>query len=179
MLGVNADSPHQARRRDDLGVVDGLVQLSNLVHQVLARTAAGLDMSVLQGRLLGVLRDREPTMAQLGNLLELDKSSTTGLIDRAERRGLVRRAGVPEDGRSFRVVLTAEGRELAQAFTAEAGIQVRALTDGLTDTNRHRLALLATDIVQHHAATHRVDLSAGIPPPNRMRAGRPANGRTR
>jgi DNA-binding MarR family transcriptional regulator len=176
MQDVESSSSHQARRRDDLGVVDGLVQLSNLVHQVLVRTAAGFDMSVLQGRLLGVLRDREPTMAQLGNLMDLDKSSTTGLIDRAERRGLVRRAGVPEDGRSFRVVLTAEGRELAQAFTAEAGTQVRALTDGLTDTNRHRLALLATDIVQHHAATHGVELSAGISPPNRMRAGRPVKG---
>jgi hypothetical protein len=75
-------------------------------------------------------------------------------------------------------VLTAEGRELVQAFTAEASIQVRALTDGLTDTNRHRLALLATDIVRHHAATHGVELSAGIAPPNRMRAGRPAKGGT-
>jgi DNA-binding MarR family transcriptional regulator len=179
MLRVNADSPHPARRRDDLGVVDGLVQLSALVQAVMAQTAARFGMSVLQGRLLGVLRDREPTMAQLGRLLDLDKSSTTGLIDRAERRGLVRRAEVPEDGRSFRVLLTAEGRELAQAFTSEAATQVRALTDGLSDTNRHRLALLATDIVQRHAATHGVDLSAGISPPNRVRAGRPASGNAR
>jgi DNA-binding MarR family transcriptional regulator len=174
MLDVNADSPHQARRRDDLGIVDGLVQLSTLVQAVMAQSAAGFDMSVLQGRLLGVLRDREPTMAQLGRLLDLDKSSTTGLVDRAGRRGLVRRAEVPEDGRSFRVVLTDEGRDLAQAFTAEVAVQVRALTDGLSDTNRHRLALLATDIIQRHATEHGVDLSAGIAPPNRMRAGRPS-----
>lgn len=179
MLGVETKTSHPARRRDDLGVVDGLVQLSTLVQAVLARTTAGFDLSVLQGRLLGVLRDREPNMAQLGRLLDLDKSSTTGLIDRAERRGLVHRAEVPEDGRSFRVVLTAEGRELARALAGEVAAQLSALTDGLSDTNRHRLALLATDIVQRHAATHGVDLSAGISPPNRMRAGRPATGDAR
>ena len=160
MLRVNADSPHPARRRDDLGVVDGLVQLSALVQAVMAQTAARFDMSVLQGRLLGVLRDREPSMAQLGRLLDLDKSSTTGLIDRAERRGLVRRAEVPEDGRSFRVVLTDEGFELAKALTVEVTSQIGALTDDLSDTNRHRLSLLASGIVNRHAARHGIDLSA-------------------
>jgi DNA-binding MarR family transcriptional regulator len=154
-----------ARRSDDLGIVDGLVQLSTLVQAVLARVADSLGLSVLQARLLGVLRDREPTMAQLGRLLDLDKSSTTGLIDRATRRGLVRRAQVPADGRSFRVVLTSEGRDLAQALTTEVTAQMTALTDGLTDTNRHRLSLLVSGIVQRHALAHGIDLSTGITPP--------------
>ena len=59
---------------------------------------------MLQASLIGVLHDRESTMAELGRLLDLDKSITTGLIDRAVHRGLVRRVPVPEDGRSFRVV---------------------------------------------------------------------------
>src|ERR1700683_4702065 len=92
-----------ASRADDLGIVDGLVKLSTLVQAVLSRVADSRGLSVLQARLLGVLRDREPAMAELGRLLDLDKSSTTGLIDRATRRGLVRRAQVPADGRSFRV----------------------------------------------------------------------------
>jgi DNA-binding MarR family transcriptional regulator len=44
------------------------------------------DLSIPATRLLGVLRDREPTMLELAQLLELDKSSVTGLVDRAERR---------------------------------------------------------------------------------------------
>lgn len=145
---------------EDLSIVDGLVQLSILVQAVLGRVAARFDLSVLQGRLLGVLRDREPTMAHLGRLLDLDKSSTTGLVDRAERRGLVGRAKVPEDGRAFRVVLTAEGRQLAEVFAAEVGLQVTALTDGLGETNRKRLARLASQVVHGDAAAHGVDLSA-------------------
>jgi len=147
----------------DLGIVDGLVQLSFLVHGVLARVAASSDLSMLQARLLGVLRDREPGMAQLAQVLDLDKSSTTGLIDRAARRGLVRRVAVPEDGRAFRVVLTPEGRRLAEVLGAEVARQVAAVTDGLSDTNRRRLSLLASQIVFREAALHGVDLSTRTP----------------
>jgi DNA-binding MarR family transcriptional regulator len=146
-------------RPDDLGIVDGLVQLSTLVQAVLAGVAESLELSVLQARLIGVLRDREPTMAELGRLVNLDKSSTTGLIDRAVHRGLVRRVPVPEDGRSFRVVLTDEGLDHARTLTAEVTSQISALTDDLSDTNRHRLSLLASGIVHRHAANHGIDLS--------------------
>jgi DNA-binding MarR family transcriptional regulator len=149
------------RDQKDLGIVDGLVQLSVLVQSVFARAVGTHDLSVLQARLLGVLRDREPTMAELRRLLDLDKSSTTGLVDRAERRGLVRRVEVPEDGRSFRVQLTREGLELARKFVAEVSEQVNAIADHLSVTNRHRLALLASSLVVHNAAEHAIDLSVG------------------
>ncbi|NKF24263.1 MarR family winged helix-turn-helix transcriptional regulator [Solimonas marina] len=158
-------------------IVDGLVQLSTLVQAVLARAADSFDLSVLQGRLLGVLRDREPTMAQLRLLLNLDKSSTTGLIDRAERRGLVCRSPVLEDGRSFRVTLTNEGRKLAAALVAKVSAQVGELTDDLSDTNRHRLSLLADAIVQRHAAAHGIDLSTTITPPDAVHGQRPQKGK--
>jgi DNA-binding MarR family transcriptional regulator len=99
-------------------------------------------------------------MAELGRLLDLDKSSITGLINRAVHRGVVRRVAVPEDGRSFRVVLTDEGLELAGKLTAEATSQIAAPTDDLSDTNRHWLALLASGIVNRQAAKHGIDLSA-------------------
>jgi DNA-binding MarR family transcriptional regulator len=159
MAGMEVKASRQAHRTDDLGIVDGLVQLSTLVQAVLAQVAGSIELSVLQARLVGVLRDREPTMAEIGRLLDLDKSSTTGLIDRAVHRGLVRRAAVPEDGRSFRVVLTDEGRALASTLTAEVTSQISALTDDLSDTNRHRLSLLASGIVNRHAAKHGIDLS--------------------
>ena len=138
--------------------MDGLVQLSFVIQTVLARVAAGSELSLLQARLLGVLRDREPGMAQLARLLQLDKSSTTGLVDRAERRGLVRRVEVPEDGRAVRVVLTASGRRLAEVLGAEVTSQVAAVTDGLSDTNRKRLSLLASQVVYREAEVNGVDL---------------------
>ena len=77
-----------------LSPVDGLAQLSFLIQGMLERRAAEHDLSIIQTRLLGVLRDRTPTMHELARFLGLDKSSATGLVDRAERRGLVAPANV-------------------------------------------------------------------------------------
>jgi DNA-binding MarR family transcriptional regulator len=156
---ASTKGPRAARGSPDLGIVDGLVQLSMLVQAVLRQVTASFDLSILQVRLLGVLRDREPGMAQLARLLDLDKSSTTGLVDRAERRGLVRRVEVPEDHRAFRVVLTVKGRQIVEVCAAEVGRQVTALTDDLSDTNRRRLSSLASQIVVRDAVDRGVDLS--------------------
>jgi DNA-binding MarR family transcriptional regulator len=131
----------------NLGIVDSLVQLSTIVHSVLSEVAASADLSLLQGRLLGVLRDREPTMAQLARLLDLDKSSATGLIDRAEAKGLVERVSVPEDGRAYRVVLTRSGHRLAARLGAEVTTRIAEVTEGLSVSNTARLSSLASQIV--------------------------------
>jgi len=143
----------------DLGIVEALVRLSALVQQVLAEVADGFGLSVLQSRLLGVLRDREPSMARLGSLLGLDKSSTTGLVDRAQRKGLAHRVEVPEDRRAFRVVLTERGRDLDRAIATEVSRQVTGLTDGLSAADRERFSQLASQVIQQHAAARGIDLS--------------------
>jgi MarR family transcriptional regulator, lower aerobic nicotinate degradation pathway regulator len=132
----------------DLSLVDALVRLSFAVQLILARAGAEHDMSIIQVRLLGVLRDREPTMAALARHLVLDKSSITGLIDRAERRGLVRRAADPADGRSVRVAITEKGRQLIDGSAGEIEREISALVRDLTATEQQRLAALAGKIVQ-------------------------------
>src|ERR1700749_1208265 len=106
----------------ELSAVDGLAQLSFLVQRMLERRASEHDLSLIQTRLLGVLRDRRPTMNELGRLLGLDKSSVSGLVERAEHGGLVTRAPSPTDVRSVLVSLTDAGRalvtEAAQRFGA-------------------------------------------------------------
>lgn len=134
----------------DQGIVDALAQLSFLVQGALGKVATDHGVSIIQLRLLGVLRDREPGMQELARHLGLDKSSMTGLVDRAERRGLVRRAAAPHDGRAVRVSLTAQGHDLANAATADADRQIHALAEGLTDAQRTRLSQLASILVAGH-----------------------------
>lgn len=136
----------------DLGIADGLAQLSFLVQAVLGEVAAEHGLSVVQLRLLGVLRDREPGMQELARHLGLDKSSMTGLVDRAERRGLVRRTPSPRDGRAVLVSLTEEGHALAREGAAEAGDRIRALAAHLTGDQRVQLSSLATALVANHSA---------------------------
>src|SRR4051794_40437556 len=143
-----------------LGPVDGLAQLSFLVLGTLERRAAEHDVSLVQTRLLGVLRDRRPTMQELAKLLGLDKSSVSGLVDRAERRGLVARVPSAADRRSVLVSLTDEGRALAAQVQAGFEADVTAMLDRLTPADQASLSRLVADFVTAHAAAHGVDLSA-------------------
>ncbi len=131
---------------EDLTLVDSLVQSSFLIQGAMRRVAARHDISVIQMRLLGILRDREPGTLLLSRLLELDKSSVTGLVDRAEKRGLVERVPDPDDGRAVRIKLTRGGRAIVTAGAAEVEAEIEAVAAGLTAPQRRQLAGLLSRI---------------------------------
>lgn len=119
-----------------LSPVDGLAQLSFVIQGMLERRAAAHDLSITQTRLLGVLRDRTPTMNELARLLVLDKSSVTGLVDRAERRGLVTRVPSATDRRAVLVSLTDGGRALICHAAAGFEADVSAMLGRLPPRDR-------------------------------------------
>ena len=132
---------------EELDIADALAQLSFLVQNALAAVSARYELSISQVRLLGVLRDREPAMTELGRYLGLDKSSISGLVDRAERRGLVARSVSPIDRRAVRVSITDEGRRLAQAGADEFGARVEHFVAALPGPDRELLRALAARVV--------------------------------
>jgi MarR family transcriptional regulator, lower aerobic nicotinate degradation pathway regulator len=145
----------QAQGSDEF--VDALAELSFVIQGVLTRTGGKHDLSHTQLRLLGILRDRQPSMQQLAHRLGLDKSSVTGLIDRAERRGMVRRETDPSDGRAVRVVITALGRELARQAAAEIRDALTVVTDPLSATQRAQLVRAARVVVETARAAECTD----------------------
>lgn len=147
-----------------LGFVDALVQTSFLVQSVLTKAAARHELTVAQVRLLGILRDREPGMLQLAVHLGLDKSSVTGLISRAESRGLVRRIPDLDDGRAIRVSATALGRRLTEEVDGEIDAQIRALGDVLTMAEHRTVGRLLSKILIAGETTIAV-----VPPPDQHR----------
>jgi MarR family transcriptional regulator, lower aerobic nicotinate degradation pathway regulator len=136
----------EAPPEDELTLVDSLVQTSFLVQNAMRRVAARHDISVIQMRLLGILRDREPGTLLLARLLELDKSSVTGLVDRAEKRGLVERVPDPDDGRAVRIKLTRGGRALVTRGAAEVEAEIETVAARLTGPQRRQLADLLSRI---------------------------------
>ena len=102
---------------DDL--VDALVRHAFQVMGVLTRIGAENDLSLTQLRVLGILRDRRPRMTELATYLGLDKSTMSGLIDRAEKRGLLARGRNPEDRRIVDVFITPAGLALAERLYGE------------------------------------------------------------
>jgi MarR family transcriptional regulator, lower aerobic nicotinate degradation pathway regulator len=152
--------PHDAGPARQLTEVDGLAQLSFVISGMLERRAAEHDLSVIQTRLLGVLRDRQPTMHELARLLGLDKSSVTGLVDRAERRGLVRRLPSAVDRRAVLVSLTDDGRALVTGAAGGFAGDIAGLLGVLSPGERAALAGLVSRLLVAHAAGHGIDLFA-------------------
>jgi DNA-binding MarR family transcriptional regulator len=138
--------PERAGGSDEF--VNALAQLSFVVQNMLARSAAKHDLSMTQLRMLGMLRNHRPTMQELAQRLGVDKSSATGLIDRAERRGLVRREMDPRDGRSVRVAITALGLQVAADGSAEIREALVLVTEPLTATQRTQLVRSARVVVE-------------------------------
>ena len=145
-----------------LSSADGLAQLSFLIHAILERRAREQDLSIIQLRLLGVLRDRKPTMNELARLLGLDKSSVTGLIDRAERRGLVMRVPSATDRRAVLVSLTDHGRSLAAAGAARFEADITLLLEHLPPADRDALSQLISRLLVAHATAQGIDMFATI-----------------
>jgi DNA-binding MarR family transcriptional regulator len=133
---------------EPLSLVDAVVQLSFAVQGVLGRIGTAHDLSITQFRLLAILRDRDPGMLELARHLRLGKSSASGLIDRAERRGLVTRIAAPSDGRGVLVTLTAEGRRLVEQVEGDAIDEILALLAPVPLEERERFARMAGMVVR-------------------------------
>jgi DNA-binding MarR family transcriptional regulator len=98
------------REREILALMtDGLVQLSRLVQGAFARIADRHHLTPVQGRLLCLLAQGPRGMTELARCCGVEKAALTGLVDRAERRGLAERTPVPGDRRALRVTLTDVG----------------------------------------------------------------------
>ncbi|MER7726315.1 MarR family transcriptional regulator [Streptomyces sp. NPDC096323] len=130
---------------DDL--IDGMVRSAFQVMGVLTRIGAEHDLSLTQLRVLGILRDRQPRMSDLSAFLGLDKSTMSGLIARAERRGLLTRGTSPEDKRAVVVLITDAGRELTQRMDDDIREALAPATGRLGPEQREQLARLLEPLI--------------------------------
>jgi DNA-binding MarR family transcriptional regulator len=130
-------------------LIDALVMTSFATMAVLNRIAAEHDLSLTQLRVLAILRDRRIKMSELTNYLGLDRSTVSGLVDRAEKRGLLQRAPNPHDGRGVDVFLAPSGMRLAERGVAEVAQSLAPMISVLTPAEGRRLASLLVRMVEH------------------------------
>ncbi|MFC9704890.1 MarR family winged helix-turn-helix transcriptional regulator [Streptomyces sp. NPDC056943] len=83
-----------------------------------AAAAAHHGLTSTQAKLLAQIDGPLP-MRALATLLVCDASNVTGIVDRLEVRGLVRREPAPTDRRVKNVVATDEGREVIRRVREE------------------------------------------------------------
>jgi DNA-binding MarR family transcriptional regulator len=121
---------------ETLGAASSLVRLTHLVHTLYAEVGRGCDLTTAQAQMLCSLGSRPTGMAELSAILGVERSSLTGLVDRAEHRGLVVRQPDPQDRRAVKVTLTADGLDALDRFHKELTIKLEQLLTELPAKER-------------------------------------------
>jgi DNA-binding MarR family transcriptional regulator len=132
---------------EPVGGASGMVRLTFLVQKVYAEVGQGCGLTVAQSLLLCSLNDRSVGMAELSTTLGLEKSSLTGLVDRAEQRGLVTREPDPSDRRAVNVALTPAGAEAGHRFHGQLTARLDEVLSGLSATDRERFTQAVGQLV--------------------------------
>lgn len=91
-----------------------IVNLSCVWHRVIESRMSDLGLSSIQSRMLGYLyfqtrSGKKVFQRELEEEFKIRKSSVTSVIQLMEKKGLVRRTGVPGDARKKELVLTEQG----------------------------------------------------------------------
>jgi DNA-binding MarR family transcriptional regulator len=120
-----------------LSLVPPVHRATHRIGLVLQATRPALGLSQGEAHLLAELHEAGPcTVGALHRAFAHRKSTLTGILDRMEERGLVKRRLREEDRRSFSVELTAKGRTAAARAHArfsslEAAVRRRVSTSDL------------------------------------------------
>jgi len=87
-------------------------KLRNYLTNELAKD--GVKTTIAQGGILALLKQNNGrTMTELSQILSIDNSTITGLIDRLEKAGFAKRISHPQDRRVSQIIITPEGIEEA------------------------------------------------------------------
>ena len=134
------------------GLIDALAQLAFATMGVLGAAASDHDLSLTQFRAIAILRDRRLRMSELADVLGLERSTLSGLVLRAEKRGLLQRVPDDDDRRAARVTIAPAGEELAQRVRATVVAALAPLIDGLDSAAHSELQTLLERMLDHAGA---------------------------
>ena len=93
----------------------------------------GLNITPVQTGILFLLQKDALTMTELSQVLSIDNSAVTGLVDRLEKAGLAERQMNANDRRAFLVRITDQGtKEINRAHKIVKHVNEK-IKDGFTD----------------------------------------------
>ncbi|MER5812588.1 MarR family transcriptional regulator [Streptomyces sp. NPDC002033] len=115
---MSATAPQGPAGPTKLELLELLAAIGTAQWRDFAAAAARHGLTSTQAKVLAQLDGPVP-MRGLATLLACDASNVTGIVDRLEARGLVRREAAPADRRVKNVVATDEGREIIRRVREE------------------------------------------------------------
>lgn len=136
----------------DEALTDALVTTAFVTMAIVHKLGAEHDLSLSLVRVLGILADRRPRMTDLADYLGLEKQTMSGLIARAEKRGLVARAPNEDDGRATDVFLTDDGVELVQRLHIQGKQALAPLIGRLSTSEQKQLQQLLRHMLESRSS---------------------------
>lgn len=85
-------------------------QHSLMTHLKKELNVRGASITPVQAGILFLLRKNAHTMTKLSQILSIDNSAITGLVDRLEKSGLAQRTANPRDRRTYLIRITEKGK---------------------------------------------------------------------
>jgi DNA-binding MarR family transcriptional regulator len=119
-----------------------LLESHNLMLARVRRRLAGECTMPRFDLLANLEREDGQTLAALSRRMLVTAGNLTGLVDRAERDGVVERRPDPGDRRLSRVYLTAKGRELVHSLLPKHAQHVTETLSALDASERRELRRL-------------------------------------
>ena len=125
-----------------------LIRRAQQRHVALWQELVSADVSSVQYAALAVLQ-RMPgaSQSQLGNELDLDRSTIADLVSRLERRGTLVRSVHGSDRRAYALELTPSGNAEVDRLRPLVDHANLVLTDGLSDSETEALRALLKRIL--------------------------------
>lgn len=112
-----------------------------------AAQTADYNITPVQGLVLSFLAEEDRiTSVHLGQRVQLDSATLTGIIDRLEKNGLAERHRNPNDRRSILICLTEKGEQLADELRIISEKANREFLSGLTEDEERMLRSLLNRI---------------------------------
>ena len=115
---------------------------------VFATETKAFDLTAVQFSALVVIREHPGTDAtRVSDLIYFDRSTIGNVLDRLEKKGLIRREAGVEDRRTKRLFLTAQGRSMLGKVIAKAPSVAAGILAPLPAADRVRFVKLLAKFV--------------------------------
>lgn len=131
-------------------------RVSSLMHTEFERRLSRYGITPPQWGVLSVVDSGEAkTPAALARVMQIDSTAVTRLIDRLEKKGLLKRAPNPPDRRSVAVELTESARELLPALEECSKQTNRAFLKGISSDEQRVLMGLLRRLAANATTQHK------------------------
>lgn len=138
---LNLEAPFQDVHHEAvLNIIRTASVMSNAGEHLFRR----FDLTEAQFNVLLLLKynPKHVTQTDLGKRLVVTRASVTSVLDKLEAKGLVQRKNVPNNRRSYHVVLTAKGRALIEDVEPLYRQTIHKALNGLKKEDCRRLIAL-------------------------------------